>query len=203
MTLKQLHEITFVEVASLQSNRFSFIQNEDLKENICIASQYIAFLFDLSNSYSVPGSVKYSIYKTIVIYAASITEGLLHYCLDKMSNSKPSKTKEYKNIKSIYKLDNGDELFLCSKKITEREWCDVKFDELNRTAKKENIIDQGLYDKCDLLRKQRNKIHIGDLSAGDDLFELQEIKVIFETLGVVILKVKSFTPTLPTPPTGS
>lgn len=191
MVPSNLTAIDFVEVELLEKNRFNFISDANLKSNISIAAQYIAFLYDLSNSYDVPGSVRYSIYKTIVIYAASITEALFFYALKDVLSVRPSKNKEYKKIKAIYTLDNGEELFLCSKKITDRAWNDVGFSALNQYAKSKNIIDSDLHDKCEILRKQRNKIHIGDLSAGDDFFEIEEIKEIFETLGTVIHKVRN------------
>lgn len=64
--------VKFVTVEDLKGNRFSFIQNEILKENIAIKMQYVVFLASLEEEYELTGAVTYSVFKTIIIFTASI-----------------------------------------------------------------------------------------------------------------------------------
>jgi len=80
MAKKKFHNsIKFVELEDLKNNRFSFVQNEILRENIAIKMQYIVFLVSLEEEYELPGAVTYSTFKTVIIFTASIIEALVNY----------------------------------------------------------------------------------------------------------------------------
>ena len=49
MAKRKLHDIQFIEVEFLKETRFSFVENEVLRENIAINMQYIAFLYSLES----------------------------------------------------------------------------------------------------------------------------------------------------------
>ena len=100
-------------------NRFKFIKDEVLRENLNNTFQHIKNLIEISKD--IEPLAKHAFYKTIIVYVATIIEAILiHTCLcQKNINLKfeISKNKwKYFEPKTYYKLENGDEIVMCKRK---------------------------------------------------------------------------------------
>lgn len=181
--------------------RFSFVDNDTLRENIVIYFRYIIFLLNLSEEQNVD-NLKYTIYKDILIYTASIVESLLQYAVnrevllgrvgkDVMGYSKKStpigkvkhecndmhnETIEVVQIRKYHKLGSGDR---------------IDFKDITLAAKNAKILNKGLYDKAENLRNKRNTIHLSTLTkSSDDYFEKSDVEEAFKWAHDIIVEVE-------------
>lgn len=181
--------------------RFSFVDNETLRENIVIYFRYIIFLLNLSEEQNVD-TLKYTIYKDIIIYTASIVESLLEYAVNRevllgradknvMGYSKKStqvgrvkhecndmhdEVIEVVQTRKYHKLGSGDR---------------IDFKDITSAAKKAGILSTALYDKAENLRKKRNTIHLSTLTkSSDDYFEKSDVDNAFNWAHDIIVAVE-------------
>ena len=185
--------VKFVEVDLFKEHRFSFIENESLRTNIAINAQYIAFLYSLEQTYKIPGTVRYSTFLTIIVYAAGIAESLLSYALQKLVRDKKCKKsvllkvkKEVVKTADICLNQAGEQVVWGIRKEKQRKWDGQKFINLIAAAKKSKYFDKDLLKECDELREMRNKIHLTGLDNEDSFFEEKDIKKVFIFLGKFI-----------------
>lgn len=186
-------------IDSLTSGRFSFVEHGTLRTNIAINVQYITFLLSLEAQYDVPGPIVYSIYKDVITHTAAVVESLLCYQLMKMceqgkvvmASIMPEECR-YLNEKVLYTISLERSVVGAEKvcaHATLRE--DTQFIHLNRAAKKAGLIDDDLYDRIDELRMMRNKVHLAGLKNVDDQYTKKETDRIFETARLLVDRVKS------------
>lgn len=190
----------FVEVESLKNQRFDFIENKILKENIAIKMQYIIFLVSLEEEYKLPGAITYSAFKTIIIFTASIVESLINYKLHELLKSgkiKENKVmnieKKYPVIKELHKISPTERIcgvkeVIKSKKISD----DTNFIELNRAAKRSDLFTEGLFKKAEEIREMRNRIHLFGLKEIDDKYTKKDITNIFTKTRDIIQRIESY-----------
>ena len=139
------NSISIATVSGLE-NRFLFVENEVLRKNLAINLQYIIFLIQLEEEHDLPGTITYSLYKNLILYTTSIIEGLLIHTFKKLLDNgdispkvmKP--TKDYKEIKEIYRLDDsniiiGGKLIKGHEKFTRR----TSFHDVIKASKKAKI----------------------------------------------------------------
>ena len=92
---KQLQRLNFSDLIpkaeSIQDGRFSFVADDALRANLALHLQYVSFLNLLAHEYDLPGGVRYSLYKTIIVFTASIVEGMLVYKLRNLVDEKAIK----------------------------------------------------------------------------------------------------------------
>lgn len=187
------------EVSTLEK-RFWFVKNKTLRTNLAIAFQYIIFLIALTEDTKLPGSVLYSIYKNIIIYTASIVEGILHYILSQQIKNRtidekkimPSENK-YRNVKVLYEIQETQENVIgaiCGKKI-ERLKNNTQFQTIIRACRKSKILDKDMYENVEELRKKRNKVHLSGLIEVDDYYDKDTIKIAFRTAKNIIEKAEA------------
>lgn len=201
MAKKNFHNsIKFIELEDLKNNRFIFVKNEILRENIAIKMQYIVFLVSLEEEYELPGAVTYSTFKTIIIFTASIIEALINYKLhelikeDKIDEKKiMSKNEKLSIVKEFQKISETEEI--CGikkttkiKKLSER----IDFQELNRAAKRSKLFTETIFTKAEKIRETRNKIHPYALKEVDDKYTKNEINNIFAIASEIIERIEKY-----------
>ncbi len=178
--------------------RFEFINNKTLRTNIALTFKYIIFLINLEDEYELPGTISYSIYKDIILYTATIIESCIHYCLKQYIYTKEIKASDvlplewkYKDCKELYKISKDKMVVGAIKNKSTRKFSDtIQFQTLNKAALKANIFDKELYKKSDILRKQRNYIHLAALKEIDDLYEKKDIQEAFDYAKAVIGRIE-------------
>lgn len=201
MAKKQFNDsVKFVELEDLKNNRFSFVENEILRENIAIKMQYIVFLLSLEEEYELPGAVTYSTFKTIILFTASIIEALVNYKLhelikkNKIDESKiMGKDEKFFIVKQFHKISNTEEICgikktVKPKKLSER----IDFQELNRAAKRSGLFTKELFEKAEKIREIRNRIHTYALKEVDDKYTKDEINSIFSMASLIIERIENY-----------
>jgi hypothetical protein len=194
--------------ADALGERFKFIDNELLKDNVVIYFRYIIFLLNTSEDAKID-SLKYTLYKDIIIYTASIVESLLQYTVERevllgrldkkvMGYNKKSvqigkvkhdcnemhdETIEVVQIRKYPKLGSGDR---------------IDFKDITLAAKTGKIINESQYRAAEDLRNKRNTIHLSTLTkSSDDYFEKADVDKAFSSAHDIIVAVeKLFTPAL-------
>jgi hypothetical protein len=192
--------VKFIEVEYLKNNRFSFIKNEILKENIAINMQYIVFLLSLEEEYELPGAVTYSSFKTIIVLTASIVESLIHYKLDELIKSNKikeedvtEKEKKYTDCKILHKISDTEQI--CGIKKTtkaKRLSHDTNFVDLNNTAKRSGLFTDDLFRKSDKIRIARNRLHPYGLKEVDNKYSKKDINNIFSMAEAIIKRIQTY-----------
>jgi len=180
--------------------RFGFVGDDILKENIIINTQYIVFLRSLDSKYEIPETVSYSVYKTIILYTASIVESIINYKLrelikeGKIKNDQIMNIEEkYIHIADLYNISPKEKV--CGiRKVKRRKQLvdDTIFIDLNKAAKRCNLFNERLFKKSEKLRKMRNKIHLSALSNVDDRYSQSDIDNSFEIAKDVIERVENY-----------
>lgn len=201
MSKQDLPLIKFVESNDLVQ-KFSFINNEILRANVAIKMQHIVFLVSLEEEHELPGTITYSVFKTIIIYTASIIEGLLHYKLNELIKSglinenqiMGFETKN-KDKKEIYTISSSEKIYAATffkkpKKLSAK----TTFNDITSACKKIGLLDEGLYAKCEKVRETRNRIHPYGLDEIDDQYSKDEINETFEIASLIMDRIENFHP---------
>ncbi len=166
-----------------QESKFSFIDNEILRGNLGIIFDHILELIYLSESIKYNDVLKSSFRKTTTIYTASIIEALLLCLLKKHKNEKDlARTNMiFRITKEIYKINNLEKIVL-GKNVEETE--KFKFDKINLSqintlCKEHKLISSELSKRVDVMRKLRNKLHIGDLKNLENDYTKKDLEFAF------------------------
>jgi len=203
-----MSEDFFQHIASNEvvENRFAWIDDELLRQNVAIYMRYIIFLLNCSEEEHI-GTLKYSLYKNILIYTASIVEGILSYAINKEIESGGSSAKILgKGIKYSSLAVVRDPSYTTSleklhiMKVTKYDKYGTKdrvdFKDLTHAAKQAGILDQRLYDRAEGLRNKRNTIHLSLLTVNsDDYFDKEEVDEAFSCAGDVIKVIERLSQT--------
>jgi hypothetical protein len=179
--------------------RFDFIKDEILRQNLATTMQYIAYL--IGQYPLLIGTLKYSVTKDIIVLIGSIVEAVSHYWLQKLVNNGilkqetvlPSR-REYKSFKpKPILIDNENQpVYVCHiQEIAMDLNGEMKFQDVLRALKRGNMIDEALFKELDRLRGWRNKIHLKGLTAGDiKRFRKTDLSNVFETSKKLITQVE-------------
>lgn len=181
--------------------RFKFVKNEVLRTNSAIYLQYIILLITMSEEEKL-GSLKYSVYKDIIIHTASIVESILEYAVNeyivqgKASPAIFGYSWHYAELAKI-QHDCGD-FIEASLVVTKKERSlksrsrDLGFDDINRAAKSAGIIDDGLHKKTENLRAKRNYIHLSSLEkSSNDYLDKSDVKKCLDDTKAILLEVEA------------
>lgn len=176
--------------------RFDYIANETLRSNVAIYTRHIIFLLAISEEENL-GSLLYCLYKDIIIFTASVVEGVLEYATRRHVLEGRAKedvfgqAKKYSEIgvvrhdcdevrgstlvvaekKKVYKYNSGDE---------------ITFNDIIKAANNANILDQQTSKKADNLRAMRNKIHLQTIKSSEDLFSKKDVQKALEYAKVIL-----------------
>ena len=184
---------------SLERN-FLFIKDDLLRQNISITLRYITFLTVLQDSMKIKGTIQYSIYKTIILYTASIVECGLLYCLKEYKKNGLIKDSdimrsEWKyDVKSIYKMPDSikKEEIIAGRRhekffnLTDN----IQFKAISIASLKCEILNGILFKRVNDLRDNRNKIHLTGLREHNDYFSKKDINKAFTTSSRVLERVE-------------
>ena len=184
-----------IPAADALKKRFSFVDNAVLQANLAIYLQYIIFLIVTTEELKLPGPIRYSIYKDIILHTATIVEGVTYYCVKKYLQKGLIKSEDVMpfgwkddgyhvlhNVPEEGKETRGIVRHKSYEKFTDS----VQFKTVNDIARKAGIFDGGLYEKVENLREKRNKIHLAGLKKVDDYYREQDIKKVFEDTREII-----------------
>jgi hypothetical protein len=181
----------------LVAGPFEFIGNKTLRGNIAINTQYVASLATLEQEYEV-GQVSYSIFKDIIVQSASIVESLINYTLRSLLRMGKIKINDVLNDsfndtgeRILHRCGKNTYLIEVKRKKDKKEINgETHFVDLNRAAKRCRLIDDDLFERCEKLRKQRNRIHLAGLAGVDKNYSKNDLDEVFKTVGSVINKVE-------------
>lgn len=202
MAKKKLQNVKFIEVELLMKTRFDFVENKTLRENIAINMQYIAFLYSLENEYDLPGAVTYSVFKTIIVFTASIIESLINYKLRLLVSQKKIKETDIMGSETIYQcfkkkeypISPTETIMAGIKKISKVKKLedDTILKTLNKAAKRSGLFNQKLFDKSEQLREKRNNIHLTALNKVEDQYTQEEIDKLFKDAKEIIDRIRDY-----------
>ena len=199
MTEKEKKDSLIKKTPSIEEleGRFLFLEDKNLRDSVSIAFQYIIFLVSLETDYKLPGPIRYSFFKNVIIYTASIIECCLHYCIKKYKDNDLIKDSEfpkdwvYKDPKILYKItDKNEEVcgairFKKAKRFTDN----ITFKDINSIARKSGILTKDLFEKSDKLRDARNKIHL--VSEKNALFfKQQDVDYYFKVAKLILDRIE-------------
>ncbi len=199
MTKKDLDNL-INDVPALEhlAGRFLFIKDEELRQNITIAFQYIIFLIAVEGQITWPGPIIYSIFKDIMVYTGSIVESCLRYCIKEYFKAgkidpKDVMIAEWKINKhfQIYKIDDNTEVCsLVRHKKFEDFGDETRFKDINKIAQKVGILTKELFEKADRIRIDRNKVHVVATGETHDYFTKENTQATFKSAKEIIQRVE-------------
>lgn len=179
--------------------RFSFIEDETLRQNVAISFQYIIFLIALIDELKVKKStVSSSIYKDMIVQTGTIVESCIHHCLKKYIEAEKVKSSdvmptdwETKDHKELYKISEEERICGAVRyKKTEHLTDQTQSITVNRAAQKAGILSETLFEKAEKLRKLRNKIHLSGLQTVDGSYEKTDSQEAFDIATAVIENIE-------------
>lgn len=198
-TKKKL-SVKIIEIENLKKTRFSFIDDEILRENIAIKMQYVVFLVSLEEEYDLPGAVTYTTFKTIIIYTASILEALVHYKLRQLVKNKKinedvifGKDEKLSIMKKYQRISTTEEIFGIKRTVKPKKLSDTTdFCQLNRAAKRCGLFTDNIFNKAEEIRTARNRIHPYFLKEVDDKYTKKNIADFFAAASVIIERIENY-----------
>ncbi len=190
----------YVDVPYIKKYRFSFVKNDILKENISIKMQNIIFLSSLEEKYELPGAVRHSTFKTIIVFMASIVESLINYKLHDLielgrveEDKIVGKEEKYPECRELYKISDTEKICGVRKVVKPKKLShDTDFIELNRVAKRSGLFTEKLFQNSEEMRTARNRIHTYGLTEVDDRYSKEEIDKFFVMAKEIIDRVESY-----------
>lgn len=191
--------VQIVELSSLE-NRFAFIDNQILRQNLTVCFQYIIFLLSLEDTYHSPGAIQYSIFKNIILHTASIAEAITSHKLQLLLKDGRVKAEEifphdykYQCISELHKISPTETICGVKRtKIYPRLNNETTMVHLNKTARTVGLFTQAVFEKAEKLRTLRNKIHLAGLDEADDNYSKTDVEECFTATKLIIERVQKF-----------
>lgn len=153
-------------------SKFEYIDDVDLRTQLEYSFNYILFLINLSESYSLPWDISYSLNKDIIVNIASMIESILFYVLINISKywneveikiltKKAIRKDVYSEEKKIHDLSEDCHIFWGKKKVvfswvTEK----IQFNDLIECWRQIWMYDKDFSSKLHEIREKRNQIHL-------------------------------------------
>lgn len=164
---------------------FPFIPDNVLRTNLDSTFDHIVDLLALSESNSYEGKVLLvnSLRKTIVIHTAAIIEALLLWKLKRLiDNEKVELSNEwqYVDIRVIYKLNESEEIIAGRRKKEIKKVNQLDFVRIIGLCEKYDVIDENFAKKAHKVRKLRNRLHIGGLTAMEKDYKKSDLNFVFD-----------------------
>jgi hypothetical protein len=147
------------------SSNFSFVKDDMLRENLDIAFNHLLDLIPLSESTTYGPLAKSSFRKTVIIYTASIIEGLLLYLLRQKCTEDDLTIYKWELAKhhELYKVSETHYIIAGDYEKRPEKF---KFEKLNlgnisKFLSDRRFISTVLYNNVDKVRLLRNEQHLG------------------------------------------
>ena len=199
---EQKNKLTLAEkIPSVESfeERFSFINDSDLRINVALAFQYIIFLMAVTDQEKTgKTTVGKTTYKSMIIYTASIIEGCLHHCLKRyIDEGKVDKEKvlgfgwKIRGEKKLKKISDEEYVFGATKhKVVEKYSNKLPLQDLLKACRQAGILTEALVAKADDIRDKRNKIHLAGLGMVDDVYAKADVQAVFDNASFILKRVE-------------
>lgn len=201
MTKNKFHDsIKIATIKRLKESKFSFVNNKILQENLAMKMQHIIFLFSVEKSYELPGAIQYSVLQTMIVFTASIVEGLIHYKLAELIESNKvqehqimGKEEKFSNLKELYKISDSEKILGVKQVIKSKALSDdTNFFELNKAAKRSGLFTEELFQHAEKIRQTRNRMHPYSLKEVDDKYSKEDINNIFAMAAKIIERIEKY-----------
>lgn len=175
--------------------RFSFIDDEVLRTNTVITFRYIIFLINLEQENEIPGPIKYSLYKDMIIHTGTVIESCIQYTLRKFIDNGVIRSSDVMKMKWVEErceilaeFENGTKQACGIVRHKSHEKFDkhTQFIAMNRACKRAGILDKISFEKAEKIRKSRNRIHIAGLNEVDKLYQKNDVDRHFEYARIVL-----------------
>lgn len=150
---------------------FSFIKDELLRNNLAFVMQNIVFELQIYEDDRIPGPLKYSIGKEIIINTVSIIEALCHYWIIYKINEQGVPIEDFFKKKSNYKLLKSLVISIDNREVV-AAFRYKNFPDINKklkladslyALKHKSLIDDSFYDDLIKIKQWRNLIHLKSL----------------------------------------
>lgn len=185
---------------STLESRFSFIRNTVLRENVTIYFRYIILLLAMGEEEKLD-ALRYSVYKDVIVYTASVVECILEYivkeyvAIGKADEKAFGFSWHYSEISPINHdcVEFHEAKFCVAKKTKQYKWTahELNFVDINSAVLKLKILDKDLHKKADDLRAKRNLIHLGGLNkSSNDYIKKADVQAALSDAHDIILKVE-------------
>ena len=165
------------------ASNFSFVPDDILRENLDIMFDHIIVLLSLSESQEYSEILKSSFRKRIIIYTASIIEALLLWSLKKNKTEEELSRKQlvFKPHKIIYEISATERIVLGKdeEKIEKCKFEKLNLDQINHLCKEHSIIASDFFDKVDIVRVLRNRLHISTLNMIEKDYSKTDLEFVF------------------------
>lgn len=162
--------------------------------------QHVIFLVTLEKSYELPGAIQYSVLQTMIVFTASIVEGLIHYKLAELIESNKvkehqimGKEEKFSNLKELYKISDSEKILGVKQVIKSKALSDdTNFFELNKAAKRSGLFTEELFQYAEKIRQDRNRMHPYSLKEVDDKYSKEDINNIFAMAAKIIERIEKY-----------
>lgn len=179
--------------------RFSFIDDTTLRSNIAITFRYIIFLIELEHKTPLPGPIIYSLYKDMIIQTAAVIESCMHYALKRHIDTEKIKSsdvmeEEWIEEKCIILDKSADEnrqvCGVIRHKSSTKLTRNTNFININRACKRGGVITEAIFEKAEIFRESRNKIHLAGLTTIDDIYTKEDVDMHFKYAGLILDQIE-------------
>lgn len=185
-------------VSSLEE-RFLFVNDLTLRQNITRDFQYLIFLIALTAEMDIDDTnIDSSIRRDMIIHTVSIIEALLFYVLRVNLDAQKIESKDvmpadwkYKNLNAFYKIPDSSEEVISAIRYKQHSSLthQTKLDALNNACLKANIISDPLHKEIDEVRKMRNSIHLAGLKEINHM-DKETVDKVFSVAGKIVALVE-------------
>ena len=171
------------------SLRFRFIQNNILEKNLLETFEYLIYLLSISNDLDNNKGLRSQNNKLMIVLTSSIIEAVLRYIISKNLPKELNKEAyKYTEVKEIF-IKNSNERYVSAKETKLVEERKLDFNELISIANRFKIFDKDLLKNIDIIRKDRNKIHL-KLDVEEQEIKKVTVEKHFSTAGEFLLQVE-------------
>ncbi len=192
------NSIAFLPDQDKIKNRFGFIDDSILLENVVITYRYIIFLINLDIHPDLPPAIQYSVRKDMIVNIATIVESCTYFVVRKYLET--GKFQEKDVMPFVWKEEKCSVLGLID---TDKEACGIvrrkkyqNFDEhttfniTNDICKNQGIFPEPIWVCADNLRRARNKIHLAGLGCVDDVYTKDQVDECMAMASRVIKRIE-------------
>lgn len=161
-------------------SHFPFIDDDTLRNNLDTTFRHIVELVAIADEYDK--TLSSSFRKTIIIYTASIIEGLLLWRLKKkIKSTKVELSDEWKyyDIKILHQVGASEEIIGGRRKKEKKDINKLDFVRVIDLCVKHGIITKRFSKKVHKVRELRNRLHIGGLAEIEKEYRKKDLNFVF------------------------
>lgn len=182
--------------------RFKFVTDNILRSNISNTFSFIIFLDSIENYLQLPELYKNLIYKTMIIFSASILESLLFFKLKTLlatgkikEDEILSKKFKYNELSKVIVDSNKFEnpIVLCEKlQETIKFKKNTQFHEIIIYAKRCGLMTETLFRDCNEIKDIRNNLHMSAMTEVDNNYTRESVNDVFKKVKMIIDRIEHY-----------